>query len=73
MKQSNQMSKEELDASLAEDLRALKKRLKNLSKNQLIALVFDQMNRYMEQRQANEAMAEKLGLKPIEESNEDNS
>jgi hypothetical protein len=68
VKQLKEMSSEEIDASLVEDLRALKKKLKNLSKNQLIALVFDQMNRYMEQKQANEALMEKMGV-----TNEDNS
>ena len=61
MKQLNQKSNEELDLEIAQDLRELKKRLKQLSKNQLISLVFDQMNRYMEQRQANEALLEKMG------------
>lgn len=68
---STQKSREEIDAEIFRDLRALKKSLKQLSKNQLINVVFDQMNRNMEQRQANEILLEQLEELKNGENNED--
>jgi hypothetical protein len=64
-------SREDLDIEILQDLRTMKRELKKLSKNQLINLVFNQMNMAMEQKTANEALIEKL--KDLGEFNEDNS
>lgn len=59
-------SKEEqelVDAQIYEEMRLLKKQLKKLSKNQLVAVALDQMRRYMEQKQANEVLLERLESK----------
>jgi hypothetical protein len=57
---------EQIDASILHDLRQIKKNLKMLSKNQLINLVFQQMNMSMEMQNANKVLLEKL--KQYEES-----
>lgn len=58
MKTSN--NSEEIDASVLQDLQELKRNLKKLSKNQLINLVFQQMNMSMEMQNINKVLAERL-------------
>jgi hypothetical protein len=62
MPQSKNKEQAKLDAEVLHDLRMIRKELKKLSKNQIINVALDQMNRYMEQKQANEILLEKLGV-----------
>lgn len=58
--ETDELAQQQLDAEVLQDLQTIKRELKKLSKNQLITVVFQQMNFGMEQKTANELLLSRV-------------